>query len=402
MPLSPVDHDAVIPCPHSFRNADSKMRIAYGVMGYGRGHAMRARAVLPSLMAEHEVTVFAGGDAHQVLSQEFPTVEIPVIGYQYNAAGDQSVARTIGANAGRVLDLLGRGQAARQLEQDFRERGIQLLISDSDTWTHKTAQRLGIPRISFDHVGIIAYCQPHFPAELWAAGMRDAAGYRAFMGEPERILISSFYPAQPRKAGTEVVGPILREEVLAAKPVNGDYLLVYLNKGEHQYNAQLDRTLRLLDCPVRIYGTAYRGASDNLDFRAPSNQRFLDDLSGARAVISTAGNVLTGEATYLGKPILAVPENAFEQRLNASIIERLGIGMQGRLKHLHPADVDHFLGQLEQYRYNMTDLRQDGRQQARQTLARFIDELAPAARTIGRRPQQKRRQPLPGALPDSA
>ena len=232
--------------------------------------------------------------------------------------------------------------------------------------------------------------------------MRDAAGYRAFMGEPERILISSFYPAQPRKAGTEVVGPILREEVLAAKPVNGDYLLVYLNKGEHQYNAQLDRTLRLLDCPVRIYGTAYRGASDNLDFRAPSNQRFLDDLSGARAVISTAGNVLTGEATYLGKPILAVPENAFEQRLNASIIERLGIGMQGRLKHLHPADVDHFLGQLEQYRYNMTDLRQDGRQQARQTLARFIDELAPAARTIGRRPQQKRRQPLPGALPDSA
>ena len=36
------------------------MRIAYGVMGYGRGHAMRARAVLPSLMEEHEITVFAG------------------------------------------------------------------------------------------------------------------------------------------------------------------------------------------------------------------------------------------------------------------------------------------------------------------------------------------------------
>ena len=78
------------------------MRIAYGVMGYGRGHAMRARAVLPSLMEEHEITVFAGGDAYAVLSKEFPTVEIPVIGYQYNTAGDQSVTKTIAANAGRV------------------------------------------------------------------------------------------------------------------------------------------------------------------------------------------------------------------------------------------------------------------------------------------------------------
>ena len=42
------------------------MRIAYGVMGYGRGHAMRTMSVLPALMAEHEVTVFAGGDAYPV------------------------------------------------------------------------------------------------------------------------------------------------------------------------------------------------------------------------------------------------------------------------------------------------------------------------------------------------
>ena len=353
------------------------MRIAYGVMGYGRGHAMRARAVLPGLMAEHEVTVFAGGDAHAVLAPEFPTVEIPVIGYQYDADGRQSVSRTVGANAGRVADLLGRGTACRRIEQEFRGRGIQLLISDSDTWTHKTAQRLGIPRISFDHVGIIAYCKPHFPADLWLAGMRDAAGYRAFMGEPERILISSFYPAEPKKPVTRVVGPILREEVLAARPSNGEHLLVYLNKGQHQYSQHLDRTLRLLDCPVRIYGTGYQGTTDNLDFRAPSNQRFLDDLASARAVISTAGNVLAGEATYLGKPILAVPENAFEQRLNASIIERLGIGAQADLKQLHPEDVDRFLGQLPQYRHNMTELRRDGRAEARLTLDRFIRELAP-------------------------
>ena len=41
------------------------MRIAYGVMGYGRGHAMRTLSVLPELMKEHEITVFTAGDACQ-------------------------------------------------------------------------------------------------------------------------------------------------------------------------------------------------------------------------------------------------------------------------------------------------------------------------------------------------
>ena len=361
------------------------MRIAYGVMGYGRGHAMRARAVLPSLLAEHEVTVFAGGDAYEVLAPEFETVRIPVIGYRYNEQGRQSLGRTVGANAGAVLDLLGHGRESRRIQAEFRARGIQLVISDSDTWTHKAAQRLKIPRISFDHVGIIAYCKPHFPADLYLAGRRDGAGYRAFMGEPDRILISSFYPAEPYRRDAKVVGPILRSEVLHAKPSDGDYLLVYLNKGRHQYSAHLDRCLRLLDCPVRVYGTWQLGPSDNLDFRAPSNDGFLADLAGARAVLCTAGNVLAGEATYLGKPILAVPERAFEQRLNASIIERMGIGMQADLEALTPSDVDRFLADVNLYRHNMTDLRRDGRAEAIGTLQRYIAELAPA-------PQRNKRQ----------
>jgi len=56
------------------------MKIAYGVMGYGRGHAMRTSAVLPSLMQEHAITVYAGGDAYDVLSPLFPTVRIPTLG----------------------------------------------------------------------------------------------------------------------------------------------------------------------------------------------------------------------------------------------------------------------------------------------------------------------------------
>ena len=352
------------------------MRIAYGVMGYGRGHAMRTSAVLPALMQEHDITVFAGGDAHDVLAPRFPTVRVPVIGYQYNDRGGHSLPKTITKNFAGMSDLLFHGQGMAQVEREFRERGIQLVISDSEAWTHRTAQRLKIPRISFDHVGIIAYCKPHFPPDLWLAGMRDAWGYRSMMGLPERILISSFYPAEPAVPNVHMVGPMLRDEVLRTKPKDGDYLLAYFNKGEHQYLPHVDRALRLLDCPVVVYGTPYRGKEENLEFRAPSAEGFVKDLAGCRAVLSTAGNQLAGEAIHFGKPILAVPEDAFEQRLNAHTIERMGVGMRADLRRLTPSDVDRFMGHCDWYRSNMRDHARDGRSEAIETLHRFIGELA--------------------------
>lgn len=350
------------------------MRIAYGVMGYGRGHAMRTMSVLPALMAEHEVTVFAGADAYEVLAPRFPTVRIPIIGYQYNAAGTQSVPKTIANNFSPMTDLLFGGEGMAQVEREFRERGIQLVISDSEAWTHRVAQKLDIPRISFDHVGIIAYCKPHFPPDLWALGMRDAWGYRALMGVPERILISSFYPAEPAYPQVKVIGPMLRDEVLAAQPKEGDYLLAYFNKGEHQYLPHIDRALRLLDQKVIVYGTKHRGQDENLEFRAPSVEGFVRDLAHCRAVLSTAGNQLIGEAIHFGKPVLAMPEKAFEQRLNAHMIERMGVGMAGDLMRLTPSDVDRFVGNHDYYRSNMREHRGNGRVQAIEALQGYIGD----------------------------
>ncbi|PTU31524.1 glycosyltransferase family protein [Stenotrophobium rhamnosiphilum] len=368
------------------------MRIAYGVMGYGRGHAMRTSAVLPALMKEHEVTVFAGGDAYEELAPRFPTVRIPIIGYQYNDRGSHSFPKTIASNFSPVADLLFHGQGMAQVEREFKARDIQLVISDSEAWTHRVAQKLKIPRISFDHVGIIAYCKSHFPPDLWLAGQRDAWGYRTLMGIPERILISSFYPAEGAYPGVKVVGPMLRDEVLRVQPSKGDFLLAYFNKGQHQYLPRLDGVLRQLDCPVVVYGTPYRDKIDNLDFRAPSREGFVRDLASCRGVLSTAGNQLIGEAIHFGKPILAMPEDAFEQRLNAQMIERMGVGMRAEMNQLTPSDVDSFLGHGDWYRSNMRQHAGDGRAEAIETLQRYIAELTHGEKAVKvhiKKPQRK-------------
>lgn len=377
------------------------MRVAYGVMGYGRGHAMRTMAVLPALMAEHEVTVFAGGDAYEVLAPLFPTVRIPTIGYVYSARGSHSISKTVVRNIAPVADLLWRGHGSDCIDREFKSRGIEIVISDSEAWTHRAAQRLGLPRISFDHVGIIAYCKPHFPPDLWLAGMRDAWGYRQLMGIPERILLSSFYPAEPAYPNTSLVGPMLREEVKRLSPRTGDFLLAYFNKGEHQYLPHIDRALKLLDMPVVVYGTPLRGQVENLDFRAPSNEWFVHDLANCQAVLSTAGNQLIGEAIHFGKPILALPEQAFEQRLNAHMIERMGVGMRAELGSLTPSDIDRFLAQHAYYQGNTRAYAGDGREQAIETLQTYIGELASGSRRKTRS-RRRRGQGLRHVAPGSA
>ena len=69
--------------------------------------------------------------------------------------------------------------------------------------------------------------------------------------------------------------------------------------------------------------------------------------------MSTAGNQTIGEAIHFGKPILALPEEAFEQRLNAWMIERMGVGMRGDRLNLTPSDVDRFMGNYDFYKSNI-------------------------------------------------
>lgn len=364
------------------------MRIAYGVMGYGRGHAMRTSAVLPALMRDHEVRVFAGRDAYHAMHKRFPCEGLPVIGYQYDDAGKLSAPLTLRRNAGLTTDLLTRGPVTREVERRLNRFAPDIVISDSEAWTHRYARAAGIPRIGFDHVGIMAFCKCDFAPEDWLRGPRDALGYRAFMGQPDRVLISSFYPAQPRMPGVKVVGPILRDSVLTARPTRGDYLLAYFNKGEHQFSSALETVLRACGERIIIYGTPRRGVSGTLEFRAPANEGFVRDLAGCKGLVSTSGNQLLSEAIYLGKPVLTMPEDVVEQRLNARAVVAMGVGVQARLDRLNLATLGQFLTRLDEYAGNTGQHRRDGGGEAARQLRRFLTELGgathPAPRPMAR------------------
>ncbi len=356
------------------------LRVAYGVFGYGRGHATRAAAVLPALRARHVVQIFAGGDAYDQLAPEYPVTRIPTLGYVYGPGGRLSAWRTARRNAWHVLDLLLRGPAFEAVCETVADFRPDVIISDAEPWLHRVGRRLGIPRIGFDHFGILVYCRPPLPLHDRIRGWRDVLVYRRLMGRPERVLVSSFYRARPRARGVQVIPPLLRAEVLRQRPVHGDYLLVYFNRGTHQFTPAVEAALRAIRLPARVYGTGRQGVDGLLDFRPLSNLPFVEDLAGCRAVVSTAGNQLVGEAVYLGKPLLVLPERAVEQRLNGAMLARLGLGQCVRADRFSVDVLRAFLAREDDFRARLARRRRDGRQAAVAALETFLFELA------GRRP----------------
>ncbi len=362
------------------------MRIVYGVFGYGRGHATRAMSVLPEIAKRHQVLLLAGGDAQEALAPVHPVIPIPTLRYAY-AGSKLSAPETLRQNLSVVSDLLSCGEELQRVTDLLAAFKPHVAICDVDPFTHRAAARLGVPRISFDHFGILAYCRPHVPLRHRLAASRDVLAYRLLVGRPERAIVSSFYSAPPVRPGVRCVGPLLRDELFAVKAQRGDELLVYLNQGRHQYTPQMERALRALGIPALIYGTGEEGTDGSIAYRRTDNRRFIEDMARCRALVCTAGNQIVGEALHLGKPLLVLPEESTEQRVNACAVERLGIGEQVSFEQLDAGALRRFLSRTERYVERARWLARDGRREVVDTLERFAAEL-----TAGRGPVHRCRK----------
>jgi uncharacterized protein (TIGR00661 family) len=356
------------------------MRIVYGIFGYGRGHATRAEAVLSEMRERHEILIFVGADAYDVLSPRYQVERIPSLGYVYGAGGQRSVRLTLQHNFRQVADLVFGGRCYRRVVARIREFKPDVAICDADPYTHRAAAQLGVPRIGFDHFGIMAWCKPPIAPRDRLRVLRDVLTYRALNGMPQRILVSSFFEPRARVRGVRVVGPLLREEVRRATPRRGEHLLVYFNQSEHQLTPAIEEELRSLNLPVVIYGKRERPVDGNLVFKCVGDPAFVDDMARCRAVLSTAGNQLVGETMHLGKPILVMPEDTPEQRMNALAVARLGVGARLTQSELTAGAIERFLGRERDFAERARSLRRDGRDVSIAVLETFARELGGSRR----------------------
>jgi uncharacterized protein (TIGR00661 family) len=361
-------------------------RIFYSMAGEGRGHAVRVRTLVEHLKHDHELHLFAPEDAFEFLQTFYgpgspdPQVglaRIPGLRFQYT--GEKlNLAKSIGRGlkyAARELPRLVRAFRLR-----IRAERPDLILSDFEPSLPRAARRERVPFLSVDHQHVLVACDlSALSKELrwyawwmgWAIRWHDAGRCRGVM--------TAFYqlPVKPGFEDLQLVGPIIRPEVAALKPSSGDYLLSYLRKITPE---RVVDVLAQAPCPVRIYGLGERSSRANLTFHPIHEQTFIDDLAGCRGVVCAAGNQLLGEALYLGKPVLAIPEEIHhEQRINACFLRDMGAGDWTTLEQFDGRKLESFLERLPEYQAVAANLcgRLDGTTDALNLIRAELEHAAP-------------------------
>jgi uncharacterized protein (TIGR00661 family) len=356
------------------------MKILYGVVGEGMGHATRSRVVLEHLTKLHDVHIVVSGRARDYLAKRFENVHNIwgfTISYEGNSVSKwQTVLQNLkGAVTGWPQNVKTYFDLVDRFEPD-------VVISDFESFSYLYGKNHRLPVISVDNMQIINRCV-HEPELL--AGFEDSFELTRGIVKAKapgcfHYLVTSFFHPRVRKERTTLVPSILRPEILAAKPEAGEHLLVYQTMTS---NTQLIEDLRLCGRECRIYGYRRDLTSDvregNLLFRPFSEAGFIDDLRTCRAVVGGGGYTLMSEAVYLHKPMLSVPIGGqFEQVLNALYLEKLGYGMYA--KSLEGDVIARFLERVPQCQTALRAYTQDGN---RVMLSTLDAQLAAAAEKKG-------------------
>jgi uncharacterized protein (TIGR00661 family) len=78
-----------------------------------------------------------------------------------------------------------------------------------------------------------------------------------------------------------------------------------------------------------------------------NDKKFIETLKKCKSVISSSGHTLLSELMYLGKPVLAVPLNTYEQHHSARIINDAHCGVA--VKRLNVRNIKNFINSIDKY-----------------------------------------------------
>jgi UDP-N-acetylglucosamine--N-acetylmuramyl-(pentapeptide) pyrophosphoryl-undecaprenol N-acetylglucosamine transferase len=338
-------------CRCRSRYATAVARLAYFVHGRGRGHASRAVSLVPALRAAgHDVAVFAGGDAADLLADPHLRASAPLLpGW----AGVRAAP----------MRLVGDLRALRELRPDA-------VIVDGDLPSAIAARVLGLPSIAVGHDLVFSRCRlpPGLPAHQLRAERRTSfVQSRAAVG-----VAVHFLPIAPARPRTYVARPALRPEL--AGPVSaGEHLVAYFRdrNGDGAIRRAAARGARII-----CFGQELAGIP-GVEARPFDRDGFASALRTARGVIASAGSNVLAECVLLGKPALVLhPAGEAEPALNARLAEAAGVAVGTSFEALDDAVVARFLDRLDRGDFARVDLAAALPDAAVATLAAVDDALA--------------------------
>jgi len=303
----------------------SGLAIAYGVMGEGRGHTVRALALGQRLKdAGHRVRFFTQGQSEALIRGRFGSDSVQLT----------ATPRFVTIRGRVVNSLTGVRGAGYWLSQPFRVRRTiremgewrpDVVISDFEPTMPRVARRLGIPCISFNsqHFTLACDLRSHLPLLLRLRLSVLPLLAVMFNPRPSLVVISKPFSLPTKRPHMHMVGPMLRDSLMDIEwQPAGTHILCYSR-------ARLDRVMPAIfehaasvGLELRLYGHHPDSTPEHVVRRPISDETFVADMLSTDAVVCTAGSQLIGELAVLGIPSVLIPEpGQVEQEVNARLAE---------------------------------------------------------------------------------
>jgi len=283
------------------------LKILYAIQGTGNGHLSRAIALLPTLNQRGKVDVLISGNQSHLV---FPyPIKFQFYGLTFvsSAKGGIHLMKTI--KGFKPLRFLKELWTLPVDEYD-------LVISDFEPVSAWACKLRGVTCIEMSHQAAVrVFGSPKTP--LWfPVGRWIIKNYC-----PSKLSVGFHF--EPYTENTFY--PIIRQEILRAKPTKGDHTLVYLTA----FNCGFLKTFfSQLPGKFKIYSNDITQieSKDNLEFYPLGTDSFISDLINSNGVICGAGFELPSEALFLNKKLLVIPyANHYEQHCNAQALKQLGV-----------------------------------------------------------------------------
>ena len=315
------------------------MKFLFIVQGEGRGHFTQAITLEEMLLRNgHEVVeVLVGKSSTRTLPGFFNrSIHAPVkrfISPNFLPTVDNKRANLTKSFAYNLLKIPEYFRSMCYINQRIRETGAEVVINFYEFLTGLTYAffRPSVPYVCIGHQYLFLHRDFEFPekssVQLWMlrfftrmtacrASKKLALSFRAMEQDGEQQIV--------------VVPPLIRQEVTAIQPEEGNYIHGYMVNSGFADSVESFHAIHP-EVPLKFFWDKadteeVTKIDETLSFYQIDDIRFLNGMAGCRAYASTAGFESICEAMYLGKPVLMVPAQ-IEQDCNAYDAMMAGAGI---------------------------------------------------------------------------
>ena len=290
-------------------------KILYALNGTGSGHITRARQIIPFLKEHYKVDILISGKNNIIDSMLDEKYNFRGFTFIINKKGKVSYLRSIFGN--NILkffkDIIS-----------LNLNNYDLVISDFEPISAWASKIKGKPSVQLSHQCSLFSRKSPRPKKIDYL----AEFFIRWYGPCNKNIGFHF-----KKYDNHILGPLLRNKIIHAKPKEGDYYVVYLWNYSSDYIANI---LSKFDhIQFKIFDSKAHKVLNkkNCEIIPTGDDVFFNAILNCKGVICGAGFELPSEVIYLKKKLYVIPiGNQYEQKCNAQALIDMGIDSFNKLE----------------------------------------------------------------------